>query len=153
MSFVGAIAWYRAPAGQGGDRPPPLTGWKFVLDQSRDGKESGSDSPDVRVTGGKLKEATAEAVFERGGGETDGGIVCKVQDSEWAYIRWFDEQFCDGTETCSNKMDEIKGCQWVVVTGSINQSIIYFVQQPILRLPKNKRFLVTNHYNIGHNIQ
>ena len=41
----------------------------------------------------------------------------------------------------------------VLLVPTSNQSIIYFVQQPILRLPKNKRFLVTNHYNIGHNIQ
>ena len=36
--------------------------------------------------------------------------------------------------------------------GSLIQSIIYFIQQPILRLPKDKRFSVTNQYNIEHNI-
>ena len=78
-----------------------------------------SDGPDIRVTGFKLKEATAEAVYERGGGETDDGFVCKFRDLKWVYINWSDEQFCDGTETCSNKMDEPKGCQRpVIVTGS-----------------------------------
>ena len=71
---------YRAPAGSATGQPPPISGWKHVWDRSKDGGESGDDKPNIRVTRlGKLDEKeTAAGVFERGGGETEEGIICRT---------------------------------------------------------------------------
>ena len=48
-------------------------------DGSKDGEESGEDQPNVRVTRLQLDEKeTAAGVFERGGGETVEGIICRT---------------------------------------------------------------------------
>ena len=93
---------------------------------SREGEESGRDEPGMRVTGFKLKEATADEIFQRGGEQRDDGILCRtrVTDSdykseEWTHIRWSDEQMCDKTKNCMNGLDEPEVCQPVIVTGSI----------------------------------
>ena len=72
-------AWFRAPAGSAANQPPPLSGWQGVCcDLSKDGSESGSDDPNMRVTRLQLDEKeTAASVFERGGGETEEGIICR----------------------------------------------------------------------------
>ena len=123
------------PAGGGGDRLPPEEGWQAVAgDGSRDGKESGRDEPNMRVTGFNLAEATADEMYQRGGELTADGILCKVKDlnsffksEEWRHIRWSDEQMCDGTKNCENGMDELElGChQQVVVATSEGRDGIF----------------------------
>ena len=78
-NFETRIGYYRAPAGSAAGQPPPLRGWQHVKDWSKDGKESGIDAPNVRVTRLQLDEKeTAAGVFERGGGETVEGIICRT---------------------------------------------------------------------------
>ena len=132
-SFEARRAWYRAPAGGGGDRLPPEEDWQAVFDRSKDGRESGRDEPDMRVTGVNLKEATADEIYEKGGEPRDDGIVCKTRDQdsgnngEWKYISWTDKQICDGTKNCENGLDEPEGCKRpvVVVVGSDGKDGVY----------------------------
>ena len=49
-----------------------------MYDRSKDERESGVDEPNMRVTRLQLDEKeTAAGVFERGGGETVEGIICR----------------------------------------------------------------------------
>ena len=86
-SFDDLYAVYRAPAG--GDQLPAQQGWQMVYDGnedmtngSRDGRESSHSWTlhDMRVTGFKLKEATAEVMYQRRGEETVDGVICRVRD-------------------------------------------------------------------------
>ena len=84
-NFEARRAHYRAPAGSAAGQPPPLSGWQHVYDGgifsdgSKDGKRSGKDVPNMRVTRLQLDEKeTAAGVFERGGGETVEGIICRT---------------------------------------------------------------------------
>ena len=79
-NFETRRADYRAPAGSAAGQPPPLSGWQYVYDgRSKDGRESGRDVPNMRVTRLQLDEKeTAAGVFERGGGETVEGIICRT---------------------------------------------------------------------------
>ena len=80
-NFETRIARFRAPAGSAAGQPPPVSGWQYVIDGSKDGEESWDDRPNVRVTRLQLDEKeTAAGVFERGGGETVGGIICRTDD-------------------------------------------------------------------------
>ena len=50
-----------------------------MFDYSKDGKESGRDAPNMRVTSSQLdKKETAAGVFGRGGGRTVEGIICRT---------------------------------------------------------------------------
>ena len=134
QTFEERVAVFKAPAG-GGDRLPPEEGWQWVDDgSSRDGKESGKEQPDMRVTGFNLKETTVDEFYEKGGEKRDDGIVCKIREmnseyksEEWAHIRWTDEEFCDKTKNCENGLDEPEGVcqQQVVVTGSDGRDGVY----------------------------
>ena len=78
MTFETRRTHFRAPAGSAANQPPPFSGWKYVHDWTKDGKESGEDLGNVRVTRLQLDEKeTAAGVFERGGGETVEGIICR----------------------------------------------------------------------------
>ena len=86
----------------------------------------------MRVTGFNLKEASAEDMYEKGGEQTAGGILCKIRDldsewnsEEWTHIRWTDEQFCDKTKNCENGLDEPDFCQQVLITGSDARDGVY----------------------------
>ena len=78
-NFETREALYRAPAVSAAGQPPLVIGWRTVPGGSKDGGESGSDEPNVRVTGFQLDEkGTAAGVLERGGGEMVEGIICKT---------------------------------------------------------------------------
>ena len=79
-NFEARRAEYRAPAGSAAGQPPPVSGWKYVYDRSKDGTGNRRDKPNLRVTRlGQLDEKeTAAGVFERGGGETVEGIICRT---------------------------------------------------------------------------
>ena len=86
----------------------------------------------MRVTGFNLMEASAEDMYEKGGEQTAGGILCKIRDldsewnsEEWTHIRWTDEQFCDKTKNCENGLDEPDFCQQVLITGSDARDGVY----------------------------
>ena len=98
---------------------PQEENWQFVNDMSKDGRESGWawDRPGMRVTSFTLKEATADQMFDRGGGQTAGGLVCKIRgldsdwsSEEWKHMTWADEQMCDRTKNCENGLDEPVDC-------------------------------------------
>ena len=89
-NFEKRRANYRAPTGSAPGQPPPVSGWQDVFDGSKDGEESGWDSPKVRVTRLQLDEKeTAAGVFERGGGEAVEGIICRTSgwkgDVVWCF--------------------------------------------------------------------
>lgn len=78
-NFKTREALYRAPAGSATGQPPPVSGWQNVYDWSKDGAESGSDRPSLKVTRFQLGEKeTAAGVFEQGGRETEEGIICRT---------------------------------------------------------------------------
>ena len=80
-NFETRRARYRAPAGSAAGQPPPVRGWQYVSDGSKDGRESVIYWSNERVTRLQLdKKETAVGVFERGGGETEEGIVCRIDD-------------------------------------------------------------------------
>ena len=133
-TFQARYAVYRAPAGEGGERMPQEENWQFVNDMSKDGRESGWawDRPGMRVTSFTLKEATADQMFDRGGGQTAGGLVCKIRgldsdwsSEEWKHMTWADEQMCDRTKNCENGLDEPVDCERFLVTGSDARDGVY----------------------------
>ena len=113
-----ARASYRAPAVDG---RPAITGWSYVYDGSREGREEGSPWPDIRVVGVETK-ITGEELREQL--ETEGEdvvteeyIICDamnrtIDDSSSTRIivlKNSDCRHCNLVPDCATKIDE-HGC-------------------------------------------
>ena len=136
-NFERTIAQYRAPARSAGVDVPPERGWQRVSDGSKDGGESGGDRPNIRVTGFQLdEEETAAGVYERGGGETKEGFVCRTgrgnyNSEKWSHTKWTEEWFCDKTKACEADLNVSAGCMPVIVVGaSAGMDGVYTTKNP-----------------------